>query len=281
MRIAEVAQEDGAPALAAGRVGRDRGQRVPALAREVLRGALDLARAPVTDGAQAQRAARLVDPPGLQLDRADALGHRDQRARALAETVERHGEAAVAVAAAGDQGEQAVDVVAAHLGLPDEVRDEPAIGRRVEQHAAGGAAVAPCAAGLLVVALERRRQRPVPDGAHVGLVDAHPERRRGDHHAVVGGHEAGLARVALGRAETGVVGLGGEVGVAQALRDVLAARARAGVDDRRAAARDRPARPPAAPAAPARPARPPRRRSGWGGRRPCAPRPDRAAAARA
>ena len=171
--------------------------------------------------------------PGLQLDGADALGHGDQRARALAETVERHGEAAVGVAASGDEREQAVDVVAADLGLADEVRDQPAVGRRVEQHAAGGLAVAPGAAGLLVVALERGRQRPVPDGAHVGLVDAHAERGRRDHDAVVGGHEARLARVALGRAEARVVRLGGQVGLAQALGDVLAAGARAGVDDRR------------------------------------------------
>ena len=88
----------------------------------MLRGALDLARAAMADGAQAQRAARLVDAPGLELDGADALGDRDQRARALAEAVERDGEAALAVAGAGDQGEQAVDVVAAHLGLADEVR---------------------------------------------------------------------------------------------------------------------------------------------------------------
>ena len=47
-----------------------------------------------------------------------------------------------------------------------------------------------------------------------------------------GAHEARLARVALGCAEPRVVGLGGDVGLAQALRHVLAASARAGVDDR-------------------------------------------------
>ena len=73
----------------------------------------------------------------------------------------------------------------------------------------------------------------MPDRAHVGLVDAHPERGRRHHDAVGGGHEARLARVALGRAEPRVVGLGGEVGLAQALGDVLAARARARVDDGR------------------------------------------------
>ena len=147
------------------------------------------------------------------------------------------GEAAVAVGPPGDQREQAVDVLAADLGLADEVGDETAIGGRVEQHAARRLAVTPGAARLLVVALERGGQRPVPDRAHVGLVHAHAERRRRDHHAVGGRHEARLARVALGRAEPGVVRLGREIGLAQPLGDVLAARARAGVDDRRARGR--------------------------------------------
>ena len=187
----------------------------------------------MADGPQAQRAARLVDAPGLQLDGADPLGHRDQGARALTEAVEADREAAVGIAASRHEREQVVDIVAAHLGLADEVRDEAAVGRRVEQHAAGGLSVAPGAAGLLVVALERGRQRPVPDRAHVRLVDAHPERGRRHHDAVVGGHEARLARIALGRAESRVVGLGGEIGLAQALGDVLAAGARARVDDGR------------------------------------------------
>ena len=90
------------------------------------------------DGAQAQRAARLVDAAGLELDRADPLGDGDERARALAEAVERHREAAVAVAAPRDQREQGVDVVAPDLGLADEVGHEAAVRGRVEQHAAGG-----------------------------------------------------------------------------------------------------------------------------------------------
>ena len=74
---------------------------------------LDLARAAVADRAQEQRAARLVDAPGLQLDGADPLGDGDERPRALAEAVERQREAAVAVGATGDQREQRVDVAAA------------------------------------------------------------------------------------------------------------------------------------------------------------------------
>ena len=186
MRVAEVPQQDGTPAFAARRVRGDRRERIPALAREVLGGALDVVRAALADGAQAQRPARLVDAPGLELDRADPLGDRDERPRALAQPAERDGEAAVGVGVPGDQREQAVDVVAAHLRLPDEVRHEAAVGGRVEQDAASGPAVAPGAAGLLVVALERGGQRPVPDRAHVGLVDAHPEGRRRHHDGVAG-----------------------------------------------------------------------------------------------
>jgi hypothetical protein len=47
------------------------------------------------------------------------------------------------------------------------------------------------------------------------LSDAHAEGRRRHHDAVGGSHEAPLARVALGRAEPRMVGLGGQVGVAQ------------------------------------------------------------------
>ena len=53
-------------------------------------------------------------------------------------------------------------------------------------------AVAPGAAGLLVVALDRLRQVEVGDEAHVGLVDAHAERDRGDHDQAVLAQEAGL-----------------------------------------------------------------------------------------
>ena len=107
MVVAEVPQQDGAPAVAARGVGGDRRQRIPALAREVLGGALDVVGAALADGAQAQRPARLVDAPGLELDRADALGDGHERPRAIAQPAERDGEAAVGVGVPGDQREQA------------------------------------------------------------------------------------------------------------------------------------------------------------------------------
>ncbi len=51
---------------------------------------------------------------------------------------------------------------------------------RVKQDRARRRAVTPGASDLLVVALHRRGQRGMQDGANVGLVDAHAERRRGD-----------------------------------------------------------------------------------------------------
>ena len=50
--------------------------------------------------------------------------------------------------------------------------------RRVDQHALGLEAVAPGAAGLLLVVLERLRGAGVHDEAHVGSIDPHPERDR-------------------------------------------------------------------------------------------------------
>ncbi len=104
--VAEMAQQDGTPAFAARGIGGDRRQRIPALARKVLGGALDVVGATLADGAQAQRPARLVDAPRLELDRTDALGDGHERPRALPEPAQRHGEAAVGVGVPGDQGEQ-------------------------------------------------------------------------------------------------------------------------------------------------------------------------------
>ena len=63
---------------------------------------------------------------------------------------------------------------------------------RGEQQAARRLPVAPRAAGLLVVGLERARDALVADRPHVGLVDAHPERVGGDDDRRLAGHEAPL-----------------------------------------------------------------------------------------
>ena len=56
----------------------------------------------------------------------------------------------------------------------------------------GRQAVAAGAARLLVIALDAFRQVEVRDEAHVGLVDAHAERDRRDHHDAVVAEEAVL-----------------------------------------------------------------------------------------
>ena len=61
-------------------------------------------------------------------------------------------------------------------------------------------AVAPGAAGFLIVAFDRFGQAGMGDKAHVGFVDAHAEGDRGHHHHVFGGDERGLVGGAhLGR----------------------------------------------------------------------------------
>ena len=80
----------------------------------------------------------------------------------------------------------------------EEVLVRAAVGPGVEEDGARGLPVAPGAADLLVVALDRRRHRGVDDGAHVGLVDAHAEGDRGDdrRRARRRGRRSGRARAA-------------------------------------------------------------------------------------
>ena len=65
------------------------------------------------------------------------------------------------------------------LGAPEQMRH-----RRI--------AVAPGAAGLLIIGLDRFGQAGMGDEAHVGLVDAHAERDRRAHHHVLGADEIAL-----------------------------------------------------------------------------------------
>ena len=94
--------------------------------------------------------------------------------------------------------------------------------------------VAPGAAGLLVVGLDRARHGGVRDRAHVGLVDPHAEGVGGHHHLDVAAHEAPLGLGALLAPQPRVVG--DDLGAERALQgpgEVLGLRPRAGVDDRR------------------------------------------------
>ncbi len=128
----------------------------------------------------------------------------------------------------------AADVVDRRLAVLDEADQPPEVHPRGEQQRPARPAVAPAAAGLLVVGLEARRQRPVRDRAHVRLVDAHPERVRRDDHLGGPRHERLLRLVAASRRHPGVVGddphrqRAGEL-----LRERLRVAPRPAVDDRR------------------------------------------------
>ena len=120
------------------------------------------------------------------------------------------------------------------LGLVDEEDVEALVLPVREQDAPRRQPVAPRAAGLLVVGLERRGHRLVDDGAHVRLVDAHAERVRRHDHGRLTGHERALRLGAGPAVHPGVVG-GDRLAelAAQPLRRRLGALARARVDDRR------------------------------------------------
>ena len=148
----------------------------------------------------------------------------------------------------------------------DEVHVQRLVAVLGQQQRAGGLAVAPGAAGLLVVGLERGRHARVHHGAHVGLVHAHAERVGRADHAHVVREEAPLDRRAPLAVEPGVVGHGLLAErLAQLGRQLLRPRARARVDDRRQGVRARAAPRPPAPASRARPAGRPRTRC-WAGR---------------
>ena len=53
-----------------------------------------------------------------------------------------------------------------------------------------------CIRDSLVVGLQARRQRPVGDRAHIGLVDPHAKRVRRHHNLGAAFHKRGLARAA-------------------------------------------------------------------------------------
>ena len=165
------------------------------------------------------------------------------------------------------------DLLDGHLGLADEAHEASEVRARGQQDRARRQAVAARAAGLLVVGLEARRQRPVPDRAHVGLVDAHAERVRGDDDVGVPAHERVLARRARPGVHPGVVGDGAQILGGEQRGDLLGALAGAAVHDGRSVLVPSPGRRGAsracAPPSPRRRRRA-RRRRGWGGRSPSA-----------
>ena len=91
-------------------------------------------------------------------------------------------------------------------GALDEEHVQPLVAALGEQERPRRPAVAARAAGLLVVGLQRARDGLVAHRAHVGLVDAHPERVRGDDHLDLARHESPLGLGAVLARQAGVVG---------------------------------------------------------------------------
>ena len=105
------------------------------------------------------------------------------------------------------------------------------VGRRVDQHALRFEAVAPGAAGLLLVVLERLRRAGVNDEAHVRSVDAHAEGHGGDDDVGVLVEKRVLIPAALVVGEAGMVGPGANAGLGQPRRQRVDLAARRAVDD--------------------------------------------------
>ena len=110
------------------------------------------------------------------------------------------------------------------------------VARAREQERLARLAVPSGAADHLDVPLERVRVVDEADEPHIGLVDAHAERRRRDDRLRLSGHEVVLNARALLGLEARVVVLGPESVAAEDARELLGRAPRARVHDRGAAA---------------------------------------------
>ena len=90
-------------------------------------------------------------------------------------------------------------LIGADLAAAREEASQPEVLGAVEEHRLGRLAVAPGAADLLEVRVDRLGDLGVEDEAHVGLVDAHPEGGGRDDHVDLAVHEALLGGLALAR----------------------------------------------------------------------------------
>ena len=120
------------------------------------------------------------------------------------------------------------------MGTLDEELVGESVGKGMEQEDLGRLAVAPRATGFLIVGLERSRHGVVHDDAHVRLVDAHPERVRGNDGANVAIHEGGLDVVAMRIVEPGVIGERRDARPLQGERHLLHVATSRRIDDRHA-----------------------------------------------
>lgn len=99
------------------------------------------------------------------------------------------------------------------------------------QDGSGVRTVATSAAELLVVPLQRIGRCSVDDEPDIGLVDAHPERRRGRDDVDRPGRERLVRLVARGPRETGVIRERSEAALRQQSRELLRLRASGGVHE--------------------------------------------------
>ena len=109
------------------------------------------------------------------------------------------------------------------------------VGRRVEQHAFSGQAVTAGAPGLLLVGLDRFRNRRVDHASDVAAIDSHAERNRRHHHVDFLGGEAILRAAAIVGFHSGMIRCGAHALARQVCRDLLGVFSADAVDDRRLA----------------------------------------------
>jgi hypothetical protein len=105
--------------------------------------------------------------------------------------------------------------------------------RRAQEQPVRELPVAPRAADLLVIRLDRARRRQVDDRAHVGAVDPHAEGVGSDHDLQLAVREGRLHAFALASGQARMVGIGEPTVVPQPLRFSLAALPGRPVDDGR------------------------------------------------
>ena len=132
-------------------------------------------------------------------------------------------------------GRLAAPVRQVTFGGVDQLAQQDDVLQAVGHPGGRGQAVPSGPAGLLVVALHGPGQVEVGDEAHVGLVDAHAERDRGDHEQAIIAEEPCLVGPPGGRVEARVVGEGLDPAAHQELRGRLDRRPGQAVDDARAA----------------------------------------------
>ena len=153
----------------------------------------------------------------------------------LAEVAEQLGPAAFDRLAQGQHRVQMGSLAAAVGQVPGRGLDQLAlldhVLQAVGQPRAGRQPVPPGPAGLLVVPLDRAGQVQVGHEAHVGLVDAHPERDRGHHDQAVLPQEAGLVPGPGEGVQPCVVGQRGDPVGGQELSRLLHRGPRQAVDD--------------------------------------------------